>query len=151
MSYIQELRSFVGHRPLILVGALVIIFDESHHVLLQHRTDDNTWDIPGGFMELGETIEETARREVREETGLEIGELTLFEICSGKEYFWEYPNGDQVFPVSLVYATNDLHGSLQPDGVEGSEVKFFSFQDLPAEMIPQTRMIIESFSKSRGM
>ncbi len=151
MPYIQELRALVGHRPLILVGALVMVFDESHNLLLQHRTDDNTWDIPGGFMELGETIEETARREVREETGLEIGELTFFKILSGKEYFWEYPNGDQVFPVSLVYATNDLYGSLQPDGVEGSEVKFFSLHDLPAEMLPQTRMLIESFRQSRGI
>jgi ADP-ribose pyrophosphatase YjhB (NUDIX family) len=151
MSYIQELRAFVGHRPLILVGVLVMIFDENHNLLLQHRTDENTWDFPGGFMELGESTEETARREVREETGLEIGEMTLFKIFAGKEFFYTCPNGDQVFSVSPVYVTNDIYGALQHDGYEGSEVRFFSIDDLPSEMLPQGRVIIESFIKSHNM
>jgi ADP-ribose pyrophosphatase YjhB (NUDIX family) len=151
MAYIQELRAFVGHRPLILVGVLVMIFDENHNLLLQHRTDDNTWDFPGGFMELGESTEETARREVREETGLEIGKMTLFNIFAGKEFFYTCPNGDKVFSVSPVYVTNDAHGALQPDGAEGSEVRFFPFHNLPSEMLPQVRMIIEGFLKSRDM
>ena len=151
MPYIQELRALVGHRPLILVGVLVMIFDEHHRLLLQHRTDDNTWDFPGGYMELGESTEETARREVREETGLEIGEMTLFKVFAGKKFFYTCPNGDQVFSVSPVYVTNDAHGVLQPDGDEGSEVRFFPIRDLPSEILPQVRMIIESFLKSRNM
>ena len=151
MAYIQELRAFVGHRPLILVGVLVMIFDKYHRLLLQHRTDDNTWDFPGGYMELGETTEETARREVQEETGLEIGELTLFRVFSGKKFFYKCPNGDQVASVCPVYVTNDAHGDLQPDGDEGSEVKYFSVHDLPDEILPQVRMIIESFLTSHGM
>lgn len=151
MPYIQELRALVGHRPLILVGVLVMIFDEHHRLLLQHRTDDNTWDFPGGYMELGETTEETARREIREETGLEIGEMILFKVFAGKEFFYKCPNGDQVFSVSPVYVTNHVHGKLQPDGDEGSEVKFFPIQELPSDMLPQVRMIIDSFLQSRGM
>ena len=102
-------------------------------------------------MELGETTEETARREVREETGLDIGEMMLFKIFSGKEFFYECPNGDQVFPVAPIYVTNDAHGNLQPDGIEGSEVNFFPIRDLPGEILPQVRTIIESFLKTRGM
>ena len=151
MPYIQELRALVGHRPLILVGVPVMIFDEHHRLLLQHRTDDNMWDFPGGYMELGESTEETARREVREETGLEIDEMMLFKVFAGNEFFYEYPNGDQVFSACPVYITNDVHGTLQPDGHEGSEVKYFPIHDLPGEMLPQVRMIIESFLKSRGM
>jgi len=151
MSYIQELRALVGHRPLILVGVLVMIFDEHHRLLLQHRIDDNTWDFPGGYMELGESTEETARREVREETGLEIGEMTLFKIFAGKEFFYTCLNGDQVFSVSPVYVTNDAHGALQPDGDEGSEVRFFPIHDLPSEMLPQVRIVIEIFLKSHNM
>jgi 8-oxo-dGTP pyrophosphatase MutT (NUDIX family) len=151
MSYIQELRALIGHRRLILVGVLVMIFDEQHRLLLQHRTDDKTWDFPGGYMELGESTEETARREVWEETGLKIGEMTLFRIFSGKEFFYECPNGDQVASVSPVYVTNDVQGNLRPDGDEGSEVKYFSIYDLPDAMLPQVRMIIESFLKSHEM
>ncbi|HEY5159235.1 MAG TPA: NUDIX domain-containing protein [Anaerolineales bacterium] len=142
MSYIQELRALVGHRPLILVGVLVMIFDEYHRILLQHRTDDNTWDFPGGYMELGESTEET---------GLEIGEMTLFRVFAGKDFFYKCPNGDQVFSVCPVYVSNAVHGNLHPDGDEGSEVKYFPIQDLPNEILPQVRMIIESFLTSHGM
>ena len=145
MSYIRELRALVGHRPLLLAGVVVMVFDEHRRILLQHRTDDKMWDLPGGFMELGETAEETGRREVREETGLEIGEMTLFTVLSGKEFFFEYPNGDQAFSVCPVYVTEDAVGELQPDGEEGSEVKFFPLQDLPGQMLPQIRRLIESF------
>jgi ADP-ribose pyrophosphatase YjhB (NUDIX family) len=144
MSYIQELRDAVGHRPLLLAGVLVMVFDEQQRILLQHRTDDHMWDLPGGFMELGETTEETARREVREETGLEIGEMKLFTVLSGKEFFFEYPNGDQAYSVCPVYVTHNPHGRLQPDGEEGSEVKFYSIRDLPEPMLPQIRRLIES-------
>lgn len=149
MSYIQELRALVGHRPLLLVGVCVLVFDEQHHLLLQHRTDDNTWDLPGGYMEPGESTEETARREVREETGLEIGEMRLFKVFAGKEFFFECPNGDQVYAVSPIYVTNDVRGNLQADGAEGSEVKYFSIYDLPDGILPNVRRIIESFLRSR--
>jgi len=151
MTYIQELRLLVGRRPLILVGALVLVFDERHNLVLQYSTDDHAWVLPGGYMELGESIEETARREVREETGLEIGELKLFKVYSGTEFYYECPNGDQVFSVSPVYVTNDAQGSLQADGLEGSEVRFFPINALPGDMLPQARMIIESFLKSHSM
>lgn len=151
MSYIQELRALVGRRPLILVGSLVMVFDQHHGLLLQHRTDDHMWDLPGGFMEIGETTEDTARREIREETGLDIGEMKLFRVLAGKDCYYECPNGDQVAPVSIVYVTNDVRGSLLPDGDEGSEVKFFPVHALPEEMHPQVRMMIDNFLKSRGM
>ncbi len=151
MAYIQELRSLVGNRPLILVGTMVMIFDVYHQLLLQYRADDNLWDLPGGFMEIGETIEETARREVWEETGLVIGEITLFKICSGQEFIYKCPNGDQVVSVTPVYVTNDIRGYLQPDGREAIAAQFFPISELPNEMFPQVRHIVEEFFKSRGV
>jgi 8-oxo-dGTP pyrophosphatase MutT (NUDIX family) len=151
MSYIQELRFLVGHRPLMLIGVQVLIFDQNMRILLQHRTDDNTWDCPGGFMDLGESTEDTARREIREETGLEIRKLTFYRVFSGKEFFYTCPNGDQVFPICIVYVTNDVYGDIQPDGNESSEVRYFPIIDLPKEMLPQVRLIIDSYINKKSM
>jgi 8-oxo-dGTP pyrophosphatase MutT (NUDIX family) len=73
MGYIEELRKLVGNRPVILTGAKVIVFNALGQILLQYRTDTKMWGLPGGLMELGESLEETALREVQEETGLTIG------------------------------------------------------------------------------
>ena len=60
MSYVQELRSLVGHRPLIIPGAVVLIIDQQNRLLLQHRQDNQQWGLIGGGMEIGESLEETA-------------------------------------------------------------------------------------------
>src|SRR3954462_14067206 len=95
MPYAQDLRAIVGQRPLILVAAGMLICNAAGDLLLQRRTDDQLWGIPGGSMELGESAEEPARREVWEETGLTVGELQLFGVFSGAEMAHTFPNGDQ--------------------------------------------------------
>src|SRR5215831_14004751 len=100
-EYLSDLRQAVGNRPLIVAGACVIVRDGEGRVLLEHRGDDGTWDLVGGSMEPGETFEQTVRREAREEIGIEIGALEVFEVYSGRDFFHEYPNGDQVYHVGV--------------------------------------------------
>jgi 8-oxo-dGTP pyrophosphatase MutT (NUDIX family) len=149
VGYVSELRALVGQRPLILACAGALILDEQGRLLLQHRTDNGCWGIPGGGMELGESLEGTARREVREETGLEIGAMTLFGIFTGPEYFYTYPNGDQAYFVSAVYLTSDISGDLEVNRSEGLELRFFAVQELPSELNPADRPIIEQFVHAR--
>jgi 8-oxo-dGTP pyrophosphatase MutT (NUDIX family) len=73
MSYVQELRALIGHRLLILAGATVIVRDAAGRVLMQRRSDNGQWGLPGGALEPGESLEETGRREVWEETGVRVG------------------------------------------------------------------------------
>lgn len=70
MGYILELRKQVGHRPLIMTCAGVLLLNEKRELLLQKRADNGLWGYPGGSMELGESFKDCARREVQEETGL---------------------------------------------------------------------------------
>lgn len=92
MDYIQYLREMVGNKPAIFVAAVILIRDHSGRLLLQRRSDDGTGGVVGGIMNLGETVEEAARREVFEETGLEVGELALFGVFTDEHV---YPGGNQ--------------------------------------------------------
>ncbi len=145
MSYVRELRSLVGHRPLIIAGAAVLIFNEQNCLLLQHRKDNQQWGLIGGSMEIGESLEETARREVCEETGLELDELNWFSLFSGKELIYEYPHGDVVVNVTAVYSSRKFKGKLKADKKEGYEVRFFNLNELPSEISPPDRPVIDRY------
>ena len=72
MGYISEIRKYVGHMPIMVTAAMGIIYDKEKGILFEKRTDNGMWCVPGGAMELGETAEEALRREIREETSLEM-------------------------------------------------------------------------------
>ena len=78
MAYLKELRKVLGSQPLIVAGACVFIEDGSGRILLQCRSDNKTWGLPGGSLELNETLEECARREIFEETRLSLGDISFF-------------------------------------------------------------------------
>lgn len=147
MDYITELRALVGTRPLILPGTSLIITDEEGRVLLMRRGDSGDWGLPGGFMEPGESFETTGRRETREETGLEIEDLELLGVFSGPEFFYEFPHGDQVHNVTAAY-TARAAGNPRPDAVEATEVRFFAVDDLPADILPPERPIVDAYRKA---
>jgi 8-oxo-dGTP pyrophosphatase MutT (NUDIX family) len=144
MNYVKDLRKLVGTRPLILTGAVVIILNDLQKVLLQHRTDGG-WGLPGGLMELGESLEETARREVKEETGLEIGELKLVNIFSGKDYYFKVSNGDELYSVTAVYVTKDVRGKMDIDETESVEVQFFKLNELPDGLTDEYKSYITPY------
>ena len=141
MSYVRELRALVGNRPLILVGSNVLVVDADAHVLLQRRTDTGLWSMIGGTMEPGETLEQVARREAREEVGLELDGLMLIDFFSGPEFHDIYPNGDQVYPVGAVYVGRG-RGEPRPDD-EGFELRYFPVGALPESLNRNTRLVLQ--------
>ena len=111
MGYIENLRAAVGNQPLILVGVAVAVLNETGEILLQKRMD-GLWGVPGGFIELGESTEDAGRREVLEETGIEIGKLNLVGVFSGKQHFVKLPNGDEFYPVTIAYISREIKGGI---------------------------------------
>lgn len=131
MSYIMNLRKYVGHAPIIGVGATTLVFNEKNELLLNLRSDTNTWGIPGGSMELYENIKTTAIRELKEEAGITAEDLQLVDILSGKDYYFEYPNGDKMCTVIVLFKVKNYSGEIEVSDNESKELKFFSLNKLP--------------------
>ena len=116
MDYIQRLRGQIGHAPILMVGAAVLIVDEENRLLLMKRSDSGCWGPPGGAVEPGEVVEIAARREAWEETGLDVREMEMFGVFSGPELYYKYPNGDEVHNVTIVYLSRDVSGEIRLNG-----------------------------------
>ena len=143
MGYIMNLREKVGNSPLIGVGATTLVFNNKNELLLNLRSDTNNWGIPGGGKELYESLEECAIRELKEETNLETTDLELVTVLSGKEYYFRYPNGDEVDTVIALYKVRNYKGDLSIKDKESTKLQFYSLDNLP-ELESRAKSIIDS-------
>ena len=142
MGYIMTLREKVGHSPLIGVGATTLVFNNKNELLLNLRSDTNNWGIPGGSKELNETLEECAIRELKEETNINVNDLELVTVLSGEEYYFKYPNEDELDCVIALYKESNYEGELNINDGESKELKFFSLNNLP-ELESRAKAIID--------
>lgn len=153
-DYIMDLRKIVGHAPLLQCAASVIIENGQGEILLGRRTDNHQWGYSGGSIELGETVEECAKRELFEEMGLVAEELEFFMVNSGPETHYIYPNGDEVYNVEIIYLCRSYHGEPRRQESEVEELRFFSLEELPEEISPPIRPVmcryVEQRRKSAG-
>ena len=124
----MDLRQIVGHRPLLQVGASVIVVDSENRVLLQLRSDNHCWGYAGGSVELDEVVEDAAKRELFEETGLVAEKLDFFGIFSGEDMHYIYPNGDEVSIIDIVYVCKEFSWNKLEEirNISKVSVKYFS-------------------------
>ena len=143
-DYVKRIRSFVGHERIILVGAGVLIY-KNGKILLQKRRDSGLWADHGGCVEIGETLEETAKRELLEETGLTANSLEFFRIYSGKEMLHTFPNGDEVYLIVSFWVCEDFSGEIKMDPNEVVELKWFDINEMPKEVEPTLKKPFDDF------
>ncbi|MCL2499767.1 MAG: NUDIX domain-containing protein [Defluviitaleaceae bacterium] len=150
-DYIKWIRGKVGHEKIFLNCSGACIVNENNEILLQKRNkEDDIWGIPGGIVEIGESIEEAAIREVKEETGLDIKIENLIGVYS--KYFFEYHNGDKAQTICYAFRANVIGGTLNIDNNETYDLQYFNRHNLPTLFAQQhTDMINDFFDKKVGV
>ena len=104
----------------------MFVFNDKDEVLMQLRTDYNQYGFPGGAMELGESFEEVARRELKEGTNLDIIDLEMVKVLSGKDTYREYPNGDKLYDITAINMTEHTKNYLEKNGdILGRALKIY--------------------------
>ncbi len=135
MGYIHKLRAKIGHDEIIFVGAGVCIH-KGGKLLLQKRKDNGLWAMHGGALEPGESAEDAAMRELKEETGLTALRLELLGVFSGEGMGYVYPNGDRVQIVCILFLCEEFSGELSRQRAEVMELEWFDIGRLPGEISP---------------
>lgn len=109
----------------VVVGVNVLAVNEKGQVLLKQIGD--RWEVPGSLLELGEELEDAARRGFFEETGLVIGSMRLVGVFSGTKYRFQFYD-EQAYLVTAVYVTSEVHGEV----LESNQVQYFYLSQIPS-------------------
>ncbi len=130
-SYHGQLRKLVGNRKLILPSTRAIIQDQQGRVLLVRRSDNAAWVMPAGTLELDESVMDCLKREVKEETGLDVVTATPIAIYSEPRFAFTNAYGGHHQMLSIVFRVDQWRGTLTTTTNETSDARFFALNDLP--------------------
>ncbi|WP_045740548.1 MULTISPECIES: NUDIX domain-containing protein [Actinoplanes] len=130
-SYLGRVRASVGDTDTIFfVGARTVVLDEQGRLLLIQRSDNHRWAIPAGAMELGESLEQCAVRELWEETGLRATSLTPYVFHTAHTYTNEY--GHTYQQILMTFVVHSWEGELVRVTDESVDAGFFAPDALPS-------------------
>jgi 8-oxo-dGTP pyrophosphatase MutT (NUDIX family) len=126
-------------------AASAVVINQSGQILLHKRSDNHLWSLPGGTMELGESIEQTILREVYEETGFQVKILRCVGIYSDPHHRIAFSDGEVRQQFSICFACQITGGQLTMSH-ESTELKFFSPHELQQlDLHPAQRIRLEDY------
>jgi ADP-ribose pyrophosphatase YjhB (NUDIX family) len=150
MARIEHYDDPEAPKPNSLVpAASAAVSNENNEILMQRRADNDLWALPGGTMDLGESIGQTAVREVREETGLDVEITGIVGIYSDPRHIIEYSDGEIRQQFNICFSARLLGGTLRASN-ESTEVAWITPQSL--EELPihdTTRLRLRHFLERR--
>lgn len=150
LDYVKTLRALIGNTKIVLPGVRALIFDARGALLLEKQTLFESWALPHGCVDVGESVLDALKREVKEETGLSIIEAEPFGVYTDPKYSVTYPNGDEVQTFTVAFLVRQWSGDLAVDGDEVAQLGFFPLSDLPEPIYPIHADTIEDYRAFDG-
>lgn len=135
----------------VVPSVTVVIRDDNGRVLLIHKVDNDLWALPGGGHDPGESITNTAIREVKEETGLDVEITGLVGTYTNPNHVMAYDDGEVRQQFSLCFKGRWVGGDAHADGTETKAAKWVDPGDLDQlNMHPSMRLrIAHALDESR--
>ncbi|GAB6931398.1 NUDIX hydrolase [Paenibacillus sp. JCM 10914] len=130
--YHRDIRQYFGKRSVVRVKAAVLVPNENGQILLLKRQNKDVWGLPMGNLKPGEALEDTASRELWEESGLTADDMRLLDLVSGPEYMKKHPGGDEEYYVIGVYEATGLHSAIHLSPSAEVSLKFYSLDEMPS-------------------
>lgn len=130
-------------------AASAAITNNQGDILLQQRRDSGYWALPGGTMNLGESIGQTAIREVKEETGLDIKPTGIVGIYTDPDHRIEYSNGEIRQQFNICLRASVIGGQLEISD-ESTDLRFVPVSEIDSVLMHEsTRIRIRHFLENR--
>jgi len=130
-------------------GASAVVVNDEGKILLQRRSDNARWALPGGVMDIGESIGQSIIREVREETGFEVEPEYIIGVYSDPGHVFAYDDGEVRQQFSICFACRIVGGTLRVSE-ESTEVAFFSPEEIhDLDMHESIRLRIQHYLQRR--
>jgi ADP-ribose pyrophosphatase YjhB (NUDIX family) len=136
LEYVKALRAMIGNKKIVLPGVRALMFDARGALLLEKQAHFGSWALPHGCVDVGESVLDALKREIKEETGLSIIRAEPFGLYTNPNYSVTYPNGDEVQTFSVAFLVREWSGELAADGDEVSDLGFFPLANLPEPIYP---------------
>jgi 8-oxo-dGTP pyrophosphatase MutT (NUDIX family) len=133
----------------IVPAVTAAVRDERGRILMIHRTDNDRWALPGGALELGETVISTAVREVKEETGIDIEVSGLVGIYSDPHHVIAYDDGEVRQQFAICVRGRPTGGTLRGSS-ESTEVRWVDVDELPHLDLHPTQRLRVSHALDRS-
>ncbi|MCL8017440.1 NUDIX domain-containing protein [Streptomyces sp. AS02] len=134
----------------LVVAASAVVTDDKGRILLQRRRDNDLWALPGGGMDMGDSLPGTAVREVKEETGLDVEITGLVGTYTDPRHIIAYSDGEVRRQFNVCFTARISCGTLEISD-ESTELRFVESAELDALPMHHTqRLRLRHFLEHRS-
>ena len=153
MGYLADITKQIKQgQDVIFVGTGIILVDENNKIFIACRSDNKQWCLPGGSLEIGESLEECIVRETEEETGVKVN-IKNIHLNAAKAILEPInKNGVPIYVVSISYWTNDYDDiDLQLDSKEFTKYGWVTLDEIDklSSITPYSRIALDVFKKNK--